>query len=225
MSGQRAPSFDIRAISLTEARPLILAHHAYASVGASATYAFGVHEGGALVACYVWQPPAPGAARSVCPEEPAGVLALSRMAARPREARRLRHISKPLRRQMRSLIDRGRWPVLVTYHDEGLGHTGHVYKCSGWTPTTRARRPVFTDESGARASSYSNGRHGGRSLTRSGSTLIQRWEKWACPRGGAAVHMAESGWVREPIPGKVWRSGNQAHRWVNTKSTAERSAT
>lgn len=34
-------------------------------------------------------------------------------------------VSKPLRRQMRVEIDRGRWPVLITYSDEGQGHTGH----------------------------------------------------------------------------------------------------
>jgi hypothetical protein len=33
---------------------------------------------------------------------------------------------------MNVLIDRTRWPVLVTYSDIGQGHTGHVYKCSGW---------------------------------------------------------------------------------------------
>jgi tRNA U34 5-carboxymethylaminomethyl modifying GTPase MnmE/TrmE len=64
--------------------------------------------------------------------------------ALPREERRLRHISKPLKRQMRDLIDRTRWPVLVTYSDEGQGHLGHVYKCSGWQKTTRKRAQVLS---------------------------------------------------------------------------------
>ena len=95
------------------------------------------------------------------------MLALSRMVAVPREKRELRHISKPLRVQMRRRIDRTRWPVLVTYSDEGQGHTGHVYKCSGWQATERTRRPTFEDAQGRRQSSYSNGKHGGRDLVRS----------------------------------------------------------
>jgi len=79
-----------------------------------------------VVAAYAWQPPPPGASRAVCPEAPEGVLALSRMVAVPRDERRLQHVSTPLRRQMRVLIDRGRWPVLVTYSDEGQGHTGNA---------------------------------------------------------------------------------------------------
>jgi hypothetical protein len=83
------------------------------------------------------------------------VLALSRMVAVPAEQRRLKHISKALKRQMR-LIDRSRWPVLVTYSDESVGHTGHVYKCSGWTPTTRKRVRTYAVD-GVRTSSYQNG--------------------------------------------------------------------
>ena len=189
-------------------------YHGYGSAGNWSTYTFGVLEGGVLVAAYAWQPPPPGAARAVCPEAPQGVLALSRMVAVPAEERRLNHVSKPLRRQMRKLIDRTRWPVLVTYSDEGQGHTGHVYKCSGWEPTLKAKRPFFVDEGGDRASSYSNGKHGGRALTRGGRTTMQRWEHWACPRGQAAEWMKLHGWRRELIPGRVWRSGNQAYTYA-----------
>lgn len=206
----KAPSYDMRTCGLNEARRLCERYHGYASAGNNATYAFGVYENDILVAAYVWQPPAPGAARSVSKEAPQGVLALSRMVAVPRTERRLNHISKPLRRQMRLEIDRGRWPVLVTYHDEGEGHTGHVYKCSGWTATTRRKCPVYRTDTGARASSYSNGKHGDRKLIRAGWTWIQRWEHWACDRGDAADHMDRHGWIRVPVPGKTWRSGNPA---------------
>ena len=30
------------------------------------------------------------------------------------------------------LIDRSRWPVLVTYADTRLGHTGAIYKATNW---------------------------------------------------------------------------------------------
>lgn len=203
-------TYDLREVPLSCVRALCERFHGYGSAGNASVYAFGVWEGNEMIAGYAWQPPPPGAARAVCPEAPQGVLALSRMVAVPRDQRRLNHVSRPLRRQMRRLIDRTRWPVLLTYSDEGQGHTGHVYKCSGWEETTRESRPYFVDGNGRRASSYSNGRHGSRALQRGGTTTIQRWEHWACGRGEAADWMTQHGWQRVPIPGKRWRSGNQA---------------
>jgi len=202
----------MREIPLEWVRALCEQYHGYGSAGGAKVYAFGVFEGNSLVAAYAWQPPPPGAAKAVCPEAPQGVLALSRMVAVPREQRRLNHVSRPLRRQMNRLIDRTRWPVLLTYSDEGQGHTGHVYKCSGWQPTAKEQRPYFVDANGRRASSYSNGRHGSRGLRRAGTTTIQRWEHWVSivPYASAAEYMAAHGWQRVPVPGKFWRSGNQA---------------
>jgi hypothetical protein len=207
-------SYDIRKITLDEVRALCERHHGYGSAGGASVYAFGVFEGDVLVAAYAWQPPPPGAARAVCPEAPQGVLALSRMVAVPEAERKLNHVSKPLRRQMNKLIDRTRWPVLITYSDEGQGHTGYVYKCSGWEKTSKAARSYYVDETGNRASSYFNGRHGSRALTKGGITVLQRWEHWACERGAALTWMESNGWRREPLPGRVWRSGNQAYTYA-----------
>lgn len=207
-------SYDLRPCSLDVAAALCAEHHGYGTVSSSATYAFAVWEKGRAVAAYVWQPPPFGAASSVSKEAPGGVLSLSRMVAVPREERTLNHVSKPLRRQMNALIDRGRWPALVTYSDEGQGHTGHVYKCSGWEKVGEPRkRPFFHDSLGRRLSSYANGKHGARELTFGGYTMMQRWEHWACEREEIASHMAAAGWLRVVIPGKVWRSGRQAHTW------------
>ena len=216
----KPPAYDLRPCDLATVAALVQLHHGYGSTGNNATYAFAVYEDGHAVAAYVWQPPPPGAARAVCPEAPAGVLALSRMVAVPRTQRRLQHISKPLRRQMRTLIDRTRWPVLLTYSDEGQGHTGHVYKCSGWEKTVRSERPVWVDGEGRRVSAYSNGGYGKRQgLTKAAPTFIQRWEHWVCPRGRALAHMQKS-WKRVPRPGKVWRSGSPAFTWVPRASAA-----
>ena len=208
-----SPQYDLRPCPLTVVADMCAQHHGYGSAGQVSAYAFAVYEGGQPVAAYAWQPPPPGAARTVCPEAPAGVLALSRMVALPRAQRQLNHVSKPLRRQMRQLIDRTRWPVLITYHDEGEGHTGHVYKCSGWERGPRIRRHTLVDGDGRRVSSYANG---GRSrqpgLTR-GHTWIVRWAHWACPRGAAAVWMHDHGWRRHPVAGR-WRSGQPKHRWT-----------
>jgi len=102
---------------------------------------------------------------------------------------------------MRALIDRTRWPVLITYSDEGQGHTGHVYKCSGWRATMRARRPVRETADGRRASLYSNGKCGARDLKVVAATWLQRWESWACSPGSVAAWMTAAGWQRVPVPG------------------------
>lgn len=209
----KAPSYDMRECSIGEVQALCAQYHAYAGAGSAATYAFGVYEDGRLVAAYSWQPPPPGAAKAVCPEAPQGVLALSRMVAVPREERLLRHVSTPLRRQMRQEIDRGRWPVLLTYSDEGAGHTGHVYKCAGWQKGPRTRRPVFEDAAGVRRSTYRAGRHSRDGLCRAGYTYIQRWEHWACAVGEADVWMTNHGWARVPT-GKTWRSGRPAYTYL-----------
>ena len=212
-------TYDLRECPIAVVRDLCARHHGYGSVSDSATYAFAVYETGRAVAAYIWQPPPPGAARSVCPECPEGVLALSRMVAVPRAERRLRHVSTPLRRQMRKLIDRTRWPVLLTYSDEGEGHTGHVYKCSGWEKTTRRQRPTFT-KSGKRVSSYGNGKHDTSDLTRGERVWMQRWEHWACARGVADWWMRTHGWRRVRVPGKVWRSGRPAYTYTRTTPEA-----
>lgn len=204
--------FDLRRVKASELRPLFAQHHAYKGAGALAAYAFGVFEDERLVAAYAWQPPPPSAAKNVCAACPEGVLALSRMVAVPKDQRRLKHISKPLRAQMRA-IDRTRWPVLVTYSDEGLGHTGYVYQCSGWTKTVR-NEAVQYERAGVRTSKYQGGVSTRAGLEVVGRAFVQRWEHWACAPELVAGWMAGHGWVREPIPGKVWASGNQAFRFV-----------
>ncbi len=215
----KEPEYDLREIDLEQASALIEKHHGYGSTGGWATYCFGVFEDERLVAAYVWQPPPHGAAKSVCPKCPGAVLSLSRLAAVPKDDRDLNHVSKPLRRQMKVLIDRHRWPVLVTYSDEGQGHTGHVYKCSGWTRTARKKRPFYTDAEGNRTSIYKNGKTRKAddvTIFFGGHTWLQRWEHWACADGAVEQYMKDGGWTREPIPGKTWRSGKQAYTWIYT---------
>ena len=157
---------------------------------------------------FVWLPPPPGAAMALSAAPGgAGVLALSRMVAVPRNERRMQHISKALYRQASRMIDRGRWPVLVTWSDASLGHTGHVYKCAGWQEDEKRKAVFFEDEHGHRASRYSNGK-----IVRAGkgaSTVLTRWIDRACPEGAELRHLLSNGWVRVPT-GKVWASGKPA---------------
>ena len=209
------PSYVLRRCERHEIMELIERYHPYGGASAAFTYVFAVWEGGRPVAAYCWMPPPFGASKSVCKEAPQGVLALSRMVAVPRDERELNHVSKPLRRQMRVMIDRDRWPVLITYSDESLGHTGHVYKCSGWKKTVRSPMKYYLNEEGVRVSKYTNGKSRDTSDLERGHGFIQRWEHWSVEPGQAQARMEAAGWKREPT-GKTWASGNPAHRWVKS---------
>jgi hypothetical protein len=77
----------------------------------------------------LWLPPTRRAAEAVAGGEWAGVLALSRLAVAPETPRNA--ASFLLSNSMRQL-DRARWPVLLTYADTRHGHTGAIYKATGW---------------------------------------------------------------------------------------------
>lgn len=211
--GNKPPRFEVRPTTIDEVSDLFARFHAYKSTGGVAVYAFAVVEDQRPIAAFLWQPPPPGAARSVCPSLPHGVLALSRMVAVPREERRLRHISKPLRHQMLRLMDRTRWPALVTFSDESVGHTGHVYMCSGWQKTSRRRTQTLTTLDGRRVSRYSDGKAANHVDVTHGMAWIQRWEQWACEPANVVEYFHRH-WDRVAIPGKTWRSGAQAYTYA-----------
>lgn len=197
-------------------KEMVEKHHGYKAIG-SASFCFAVYEDDVPVAAFSWLPPPPQTAKSVCPEAPFAVLGLSRMVAVPKAERKLKHISKPLMKQMKQLLDRTRWPVLVTFSDESQGHNGYVYQCSGWEKTTSRIAKVFEDEHGARQSKYSNGSINNRvDLKLTGMKFIQRWEHWVCPRGMALDHLTKNGWERCLLPGKFYTSGNQAYKFKRT---------
>ena len=205
-------------ISKKDAAPLFERFHAYGGMGAACTYLFGVVEGSRIVAVYAWQPPPLGCARSVLPAAPWGVLSLSRMVAIPKPERELKHISKPLKKIMKTHIDRTRWPALVTFSDEGLGHNGFVYQCSGWTKTTRRETLQFVDENGRRTSKYNNGKTSTKHIRSIGRSFIQRWENHATEPARVLEYLSGHGWARVPIPGKTWTSGKQAHTIIKVDS-------
>jgi hypothetical protein len=211
---ERSVSFDLREVSLRDVAHMFETHHVYKSCGGVSTHTFAVFEGGRPVAAWTWNPPPPGCARALAPEAPWSVLSLSRMVAVDRVDRNLRHISKPLRHQMRRLLDRGRWPVLVTFSDASVGHTGHVYRCSGWAVDGVVRNRAYVDDEGRRKSIYSGGGRSETPLTSLGYVELTRWVHRACPSGSEEQHARASGWVREAIPGKTWRSGKPAYRVV-----------
>jgi len=82
-----------------------------------------------------WLPPTKTAAMSI-DQNWQGVLSLSRLAiddSIPKNAE-----SFLIRHSMR-LLDRKRWPVLVTYADSWKAHTGTIYRAAGWTEDGRSK--------------------------------------------------------------------------------------
>jgi len=78
----------------------------------------------------LWLPPTKPAAESVNRDNWRGVLSLSRLCVADEVPRN--GASYLLGRSMR-LIDRAKWPTLLTYADTAYGHTGAIYLATNWT--------------------------------------------------------------------------------------------
>ena len=76
-----------------------------------------------------WIPPTKSAALATYPENWQGVLALTRFVIDPDCPKNA--ASFLLGASMR-MIDRNKWPCLVTYADEMMGHVGTIYKATNW---------------------------------------------------------------------------------------------
>lgn len=97
---------------------------------------------GIAVGVAMWMPPLPSAAKTavglpqVAHLEIAwrGVLALSRLVMDP-EVGVLGNATGFLLAGSMRLIDRERWPLLLTFADSAHGHVGTVYRATGWIDT------------------------------------------------------------------------------------------
>ena len=88
-----------------------------------------------------WIPPTKSAALATFPENWQGVLALSRLVIVPGVPKNA--CSFLLSKSMK-LINRRRWPCLVTYADEWQGHVGTIYKATNWRYAGKTKpEPVF----------------------------------------------------------------------------------
>lgn len=128
----RKAEWEVRDVSLQEARLLVEAHH-YARGGSNTrTFTHGLfRKGDPLLRGVVWWiPPTRQAAETVNRLEWRRVLSLSRMAVLPGEPKNA--CSFLLARSVRAIERDGRFVSLVTYADESREHTGLVYRASGW---------------------------------------------------------------------------------------------
>lgn len=113
---------------------VIRAWHYSRSTPNTSTYRHGLYPRGSVLhgdphGVALWIPPTRRAAESVAGDDWQGVLVLSRLVVDPDLP--TNGASFLLGGSMR-LIDRGRWPVLLTYADTAQGHTGAIYKATNW---------------------------------------------------------------------------------------------
>lgn len=128
----RRADWIVRPASLAVAEDMIQRLHYSAGGANTATYVHGLFERAHPArprGVAWWIPPTKAAALATYPVDWQGVLSLSRLVIDdgvPKNA-----ATFLLGRSMR-LIDRLRWPCLVTYADEWRGHTGAIYRASNW---------------------------------------------------------------------------------------------
>jgi hypothetical protein len=128
----RKSEWAVRPVALAVAQDMVERLHYSAGGSNTAVYVHGLFElarPASIRGVAWWIPPTRSAAEATYHVDWEGVLALSRMvieASVPKNA-----ATFLLARSMR-LIDRLRWPCLVTYADEWQGHTGTIYRACNW---------------------------------------------------------------------------------------------
>lgn len=130
----KASQWEVRPTSLSLVQKLVRLYHYAAGGSNTSVYCHGLFPRGAVwddqcggVAW--WLPPTKSAAFNTYPEDCQGVLSLSRLVILPGVPK---GAATYLLANSLKLIDRKRWPCLVTYADEYRDHQGGIYRLMGW---------------------------------------------------------------------------------------------
>jgi hypothetical protein len=129
----RASEWAVRPVAIGIARKLVEQNHYARGASNTATYLHGLYNTIADDACCGvawWIPPTRSAAQATYPDNWKGVLALSRLVIIPGIPK---NACTFLLARSRKLIDKIKWPCLVTYADDWQGHTGGIYRADNWT--------------------------------------------------------------------------------------------
>jgi hypothetical protein len=125
-----ADGWRVEMSDLSAARHLVQTYHYSRSTANTATYCHGLFDpSGIQAGAAIWIPPTRAAAETVAGDRWQGVLCLSRLVVAPDVP--TNGASFLLGRSM-AMIDRHRWPNLLTYADTRLGHTGAIYRATNW---------------------------------------------------------------------------------------------
>lgn len=133
MSSITKSEWAVRPVGIQVARRLVEAHHYAKGAANTAVYLHGLFRKGDIFdeQCVgvAWRMPPTKAAALATYSRWQGVLCLSRLVIEPGIPK---NACTFLLSRSRRLIDRSRWPCLVTYADEWQGHTGAIYKADNW---------------------------------------------------------------------------------------------
>lgn len=135
----RKSEWAVRPVSLAVCQDMVAREHYAAGGSNTATYRHGLFElaqPARIRGIAWWIPPTKSAALATYPEDWEGVLALSRLAIEPGVPK---NAATFLLARSRKMIDRSRWPCLVTYADEWQGHDGLIYRLDGWEYVGRTK--------------------------------------------------------------------------------------
>lgn len=130
----RREEYEVRDVAQSAAEWLVERYH-YAGGGPNTgvfRHGLFLRGGEHILGVAWWLPPTKRAAESVAGEDWRRVLALSRLVIAPNVP--TNGASFLLGQSIRRVRADGRWSTLVTYADEGEGHTGAIYKATNWVP-------------------------------------------------------------------------------------------
>jgi hypothetical protein len=128
----RRSDWRVDSIAHADAVALVKQWHYSSSAPNTSVARFGLFRSGTLENCEgvaLYLPPTKAAGVAIAGDDWRSVLSLSRLACSPEAPKNA--ASFLLGRSM-ALIDRDRWPVLVTYADTNQGHTGAIYRATNW---------------------------------------------------------------------------------------------
>ena len=117
---------------LADGQQLVAEHHYSRGGSNTRTHMHGLYRlsDGALCGVAWWLPPTRVAAESVNKDNWRRVVSLSRLVVSPGIPGNA--ASFLLARSIRLIQQEGKWASLVTYADESQGHTGTIYRATGW---------------------------------------------------------------------------------------------
>lgn len=136
-NGARSADYVIREYPLAPIAAFIRANHYARGCSHTAVMSVGMLRAGQLVGAALWLPPTRVCAETVDRSDWRRVLSLSRLAVVPGEPQNA--ASMLIGWCVRALRKGGKWSSLVTFADESQGHTGTIYRATGWTYVGRTK--------------------------------------------------------------------------------------
>lgn len=126
--------WDVGHVCINVARRLVEKYHYAKGASNTATYLCGLFPKHAIfdeecLGVAWWIPPTRSAAEATYPACWQGVLCLSRLVVAPEVPK---NACSFLLARSRKMIDREKWPCLVTYADDWRGHSGGIYRADNW---------------------------------------------------------------------------------------------